>query len=258
MDQLSNFLFSWQNLVGAMIGALTPLVIWFFIRWYEEYQKYKEKLLYLEKVLVSYINNTAEVRENINSFLNSKVKGLISTIDENNRSKRATIGVAFLPLFSVSPIDDNLLSIHTKSGYLDNKLTRILQLSKDFALLIEDARCQFKETLRVNEVLVINKLNDPMAQNELLKSNLNSYFDTLSSQLNKNIEIYLKLLVEARVVLYKIRNKGIIRWHCKFSSNYRFFLNRNRFQNHKDMVWQRIDDYIKLDVDRDMKKIKII
>ena len=253
---MREFLFNWQNLIGSIIGASAPLLIYFIIKTFEENRKYYEKLLYLEKVIVSYLNNIIDVKHNINQFLETKVLDLIKLIDKNNENNRATIGLAFLPLFACNSIDDNLLNIHTKSGYLDNKLAKILQLSKDFSLIIEDARCQFKETLELNKIIVINQLNNPALQNTLFKDNLISYKETLSQEIEKNVKIYINLLIEARVVLNKIRDNGIYRWHFKFSSSFHLFLNRKRFINYKNLTWERIDKYIQLDVEKQLQTIE--
>lgn len=251
---LYQFIFDWQQLIGAFIGAITPLSLWFFYQWEQKRRKHKKDLYYLEKTLVYNINNVIDARTTIRIFID-KLDQLIKNIDSND-DLQYSVDTAFFPLFHASPIDENLLKISSGSGYLDNRIVQLLRMGKDYALAINDARNQFRETIKMNKEMAFYKLNAPGPQKKLYKQNINDFIEAIEKDFfKKNTKIYLKKLVSTRVVLNEIRNKGIMKWRFKFEPHFKYFENQSDLKIFKNETFNRIDQSIKEKTEIELVKL---
>src|SRR5882724_4687121 len=212
MNQVLENLYNWQSFVGAIIGAATPIIFWFFAEWYRDYKKYKENLLFLEKFLVFNINTVISADKTIRDFITIRLAELISHIDQNTATERYSADEAFFPLLMTSSDDIDFLSIKTKSGYLDNKIMQVSMMSRDFSLAVEDMRRQFTHTVSLNQDMAFNKRNPPNAQNALYKGNIQGFIEFVNRDFfEKSLKVYIKTLSTARVAVSSIREEGFIR-----------------------------------------------
>lgn len=243
--RIPNFLYTWQPLMGALIGAALPISFWFFIQWYQGCKKRKENLYQLEKLFVVNINGVVDIHQNIKRFLEEKLSDLISNIDKKDLPNSYSIATAFFPLFFVPTINESFLDIKTGSGYLDNKILQLIKMSKDFSLSIDDLRGQFEHTLITNQWVAVNRLNKPKLQKKEYKENLERFEETARRELiEKNIKTYLKFLISARVIVNEIRDSGIIRWRLKFTSSFKYFRSRKIWKDYVNKTFDRIDNYL--------------
>ena len=248
----------WQGLIGAFMGAVAPLLLWFFIKFLEKREKYKDDLYYLERTLVSAINNVIDTEETIKNFLDNKLIELLNNIEDRIKENIYSVDIAFLPLFYIFTINESFLNFKTGSGYLDNKIDQIIQMSNNFASNVNDLRKQFGDTIEMNKNMAFYRLNPSSAQNNMYKTNIENFKKTVEGELlEKNINSYLRLLVSARVVAKKISKIGIIRWRFRFSPNFRFFKNREEFEKfQQDEMFDRIDKFFSKEVDTQVDQIK--
>lgn len=256
---MEEFLKTWQELLGSIIGAMTPIIFLLLVKFYESNTQKKENLLYLEKILVHQINNLIDIRRTIEEFLNTKLTKLISYIEESTKNNSYSNDYTFYPQFYTNSLQENILKINSGSGYLDNKFNQLIMMSKDFNLGIEDSKRQFDKTLEIQKDMTNNKCNSPIVQNNTYKNNIKEFqtimFDNI---INKNVEIYLKKLIEAKTVTEIIRTKGFVFWKLKFKYNttFKYFKNKKNYRKYKEEVYNRIDSYIELKVKNELEKIK--
>lgn len=249
------FLHKWQTLVGSVVGAATPFILWWFSEKYRESKKRSERLYFFDRMLVDRINNLHEIKKAMQVFLNERIPTLISGIRDYDE-KTYALDWAFFPLFSREPIEADVLSLHIGSGYIDNKLGHVFRLSKDFSQIIEDSRRQFEHTIEINKLLIINKLPLPASQKESYVANLEE-FKLIATRdiVEKNINTYMKCLIETRIALAYFNKQGFLRWRIKFDPKYRFFMNSSRFNKAKESAYYEIEDYFKNSVQEELKKL---
>jgi len=252
-----SIIYDWQQFLGAIIGASAPILFWFFIQWYERHTRRKEYLIYLEKFLVDRINNVIDVKKTIENFLDERLVELISNI-KSVPSDIYSTAIAFLPFFNTEPIGEILFNHDTKSSYLDNQLLKVVRMSKDFSEIVDDIRRQFQETISTDREMAMRKLNAPLFQNEEYVTHLNNFIESTKRDLNKNIPIYFRVLVSARITADTIRKMGIIKWRFKFSADFIPFKNKESFKKYVKETPDRIDKFLEPQIETQLKKIQEI
>lgn len=250
------FIYEWQALIGALVGAATPISLWFLKELYQDYKNRRKKLDYLEKLLVYNINSVIDARNTINSFLENKLRELIQWISESNE-KTYSVETAFFPLFSMHPIDENILDFCTGSGYLDDKMIQVVRMSKDFSLGIDDLRRQFAYTLEINRDMAFKKLIPPDDQKNQYKINIEEFRKTVKQDLfEKNIKTYIRLLATVRIGVNTLRDLGVVRWRFKFSPSFRYFRNNRDLQKFRKEAFERIDKFLKEKIDTQVEEFE--
>lgn len=257
LNSFYKFLFDWQSLIGACIGAATPLFFWFFVQWFKSSKKYKENLYYLTRLLVYKINMVNQAQRTIKHFTGGRLTKLISNIDEASKKNKYCLDTVFFPLFTTDSGEQNLLKIHTKSGYLDNLLAQIFNMSNDFTLSIDDIRAQYQYTLEINKEMAINKKNPAQFQNGVYKKNIQDFIEFINKDfIGKNLKVYIHTLASALIITTEIYNIGIIRWRMKFSPSFRFFKNKQEYDKFKIDTHERIEKNFKAKIDQKIKEIE--
>ena len=240
-----NIVKEWQIFLGALVGYPIPITFWFFAEWYQSLRKRKKNLNYLEKILVNNINKVIDTRKTIKDFIDIRLTKLIENIDYHNKQNIYSVDTTFFPLFSVDPIEENLLRLDIESSYLINKIAQIHSMSNDFALMIDDMREQFRETIQMNKEMAFNKLNSPNFQNTAFKANIEEFRKAVKRDFfEKNIKFYIQILVSARVATSIIRDIGIIRWRSKFSPRFKYFKSSHDLKKFHNETFERIDKYL--------------
>lgn len=255
MKYLIEFLHRWQELFGAIIGASAPFILWWFAERYKKRKSQKESLYYLERLLVDQINMVQEVKRAIQDFINNGLNQLRVNI-RGNPQTAYSIDHAFFPSFSVRPINENIHSINTGSGYLDNKIGKSYMISKDFPFMVDDIRQQFFHTIQLNKDISFNRLNPPEVQKKGYLDNIDAFQGMVQrDMIGKDIPIYLKTLVQTRVALNKFRKIGSIRWYIKFDVRFRFFWTPQAYEETKINNYENMEKYFEKEVDEDLEKI---
>jgi len=167
-NEFGFILFTWQTLVGSLLGAVSPLVIILLFEKYKHRQETREYIYYLHRIVVDQINSLIEIRTTIERFLASAIKAVIENVDKNPDYAYSVDGISF-PLFSVRSIPDDVNIKSSGSGYVDNKVARIYALSKDLPHIMDDTRLQLKDTLELNAKIVFDKINAPDVQKDQYK-----------------------------------------------------------------------------------------
>jgi uncharacterized membrane protein len=250
VEDMINFLFRWQTLMGSIIGASIPIFFWLLQRRYEDFVKFKNNLLFLERMLVASINNIVQIKGTIEYFLNTKIDPMISAIGIHTNVYNAES--AFFPMFFTVKYGDNIFSLNLKSAYLENKINQVATMSNDIVASIEDARRQFQHCIESNMRMASQKLNPPSIQNDFFKKNLEEFKKITKKEiLDTNFNIYFVRLVESRTAvqtLLKDINRygcfGFTVWKLRFSSDCRYFKNRKILENFKKDFIARIEAYV--------------
>ncbi len=251
------FLLNWQALIGSIIGASIPIIGALLAWWYTRYRVYRENLYFLQRTIVYTINNLLETRRTILKFTDNHLKELLKNIEECNLEERYSLNRAFFPLFNVHAIDVNLLKISTKSGYLDNVLAKVVEMSKDFPLIVADAANQFRQTLELSERIAFGKQNSVKVHNQEFKKQIVEYDKFIKRELiENNISIYLKSLVTALVCIVELYEIGYFRWKFRFSSYFKFFKNRKDYLNFVEGSFDRVDNHFKDKIEKKLAEIE--
>ncbi len=248
----------WQELIGAIIGASTPFLLWWFAEKYQQRKIYLERLDYFQRLLADQIDNLVEVKNTIRLFIEKKLPKLVENV-RSVESSQYHIGPAFFPLFSVRSLTEEIQGFSTKSGYLDNKLAYSYKLSKDLPLIIDDCRRQFGTLVQTNKEISLAKLNSAQAQKFSYMEEIERFSKTIQEEILKNnIPIYLKILVQTRISLAELRGVGIMRWNLRFNKKFRFFWTRSDYRLSLKATHDNIDDFFKKDFSDHLREIEII
>ncbi len=251
-------IYKWQSLIGAFIGAATPFILWWITEKYRQRRDYINNLYFLEKILVDQINDTLEIEKNITDFIDKRLNKLVENI-KNNDSNTFSIDFAFFPLFPVTQLSEQIYKINTKSGYIENKLAKSFQLSRNMPYIINDLKRQFESTIDLNRELSLKKINSPQVQKEMYLNNINDYITLLKrDMLGINISVYLRSLVQTREALDELRKIGLFKWRLRFDPKYSFFKNKELYLKAKEDSFNNIEEYFRSRVEENLKNIRNI
>ncbi|MDA1317012.1 MAG: hypothetical protein O3B87_03230 [bacterium] len=248
-------IFIWQSLIGSAIGAMSPFLLWWVTDSIRKSKNYYDNLYYLERLIVDQANNVLEAESTIRVFSEVKIKLLIQNIKENNQNSYSG-DAEFFPLFSMVSLPDSILNVSTKSGYIDNKIGKLFQLSRDMPHIINDLRKQFSYTIEGNREMVILGKNSPRVQKDQYTKNLENYQLMLEEQLEKSFPVFLKVLFQTREALNNLRKIGLQRWRIKFDPRFQFFISNEKYLNAQEMTFERIDRFFEKSVISQLDKIK--
>lgn len=257
IDFLVKNLKEWQDFAGAVIGAGIPISFWFFKEWRQRKKKLKQNLDSVEKMLVYELNKVISARQTLKKFLDVQLADLKKSTEEYQKLGKYSLGVTFIPLFSVDPIEENLLQLEIESGYLANKITQIYAMSKDFSLMIDDLREQFKEMIRTNKEISMGKLNEPKAQNAFFLKNIEGFEKMMAEDIfGKNIPIYIRILVITRTVTTTIRKIGMLRWKSRFAPHFKYFKNKHALIDFYKNTFDRMEAFFQEEINQQIKEIE--
>ena len=249
-----SWLFKWQTLIGAAIGAAAPFGLWWFSVWRQKAGTWKEDALYLNKAIADQVNLIIEIRSATKRFLDTKLTPLIERTEKETGAY--SVGLAFFPLFSARGLSDEFIRKSTRSSYLDNKLANIYRLSQDLPHIIEDMRTQFHETLKFNKEIAFGKLNSADAQRIMHLDNLREYKRVLEDEfLKHNLPIFLKNTVEGLVGVTEIREIGVLGWRLKFDARYQFFVDSESYRKERETTFERIEKYFESAVKKQIAEL---
>ena len=254
---LINILYNWQTLVGSVVGIILPIMFWYAKELYAEKKEHKKNLIYLEKYLVDATNSAYDTRRTIEKFLNNQLQTLKENIKSRDNNCYSADN-AFFPFIGKNFIDYKILSINTKSGYLDNKIALVLRNLKDLTVSIDDSRRQFTHTIDKNERMVFVKLNSPSIQNNMYKRNLEEFKKELQkSILDKNIKTAIYTLTSSRIVLLELIKIGVRKWRRKFVGiSFKYFKNKKELNKFKKNTPDRMDKYFKEKINQEIIKME--
>lgn len=245
-----DLLFKWQTFFWAIIWASSPFLLWWLAWTILNKEKSKNELYYLEKLLIYHINDLLDNRKTIIAFINWNLSNIINDINNTDNSIYA-LGYTYIPLFSIIPINKEVLKYNTKSSYLDNKISYTYKLSENMPHIINDIRKQFDSLVETNKILVLWKFGTPEYLKKMYIDNLENYKKMIQNEiLDNNIPIYLKVLVQTHEALKYIRQKWYIKWHLKFNPKFKFYKNAKSYNLAIENIYDEIQWFFKWDVDK--------
>ena len=110
----------WQQLLGSLIGAATPISLFLLSEIYQSNKKRNEFFLTLEKSIITAINNLSDIDLMLHRFVDVTLKVMESRINEDTKSNRHSVCQAFVPLSYTFTFDKGILKETTGSSYLEN------------------------------------------------------------------------------------------------------------------------------------------
>ncbi len=229
-ELLIAFLYQWQDLLGAMLGAFAAFMVWFISEVHRRYQRRQEYMVFLHRSIVDQANLILDSERTIKDFITNKLSVLLAEPRDEGEGTY-TVDRAFFPLFSTRNMSEKVLEMSTLSGYLDNKVMRAYSLSQDFPHIIDDIKRQFEDTLHLNKEMAFGKLNPPAIQRQHYLIGLASYRESVrADMLSRNFPVFIKLLVECLISIEEMQRLGVLRWRFKFDPRYKFYLTRASFR----------------------------
>lgn len=169
----------WQDLVGAIIGAVAgvvvPIALYVLAKSHEKRKIRKENLQRLEKIILLNINATIEVKKELLRFVNTKLNPLIDQVKQRNLEKVYSVDVAYVPLVYTGVADINIFDTPTESNYVENCILEVFMMTKNFSLEIEDLRQQYSDVIQTNRVMAFSKLSPGEEHNRAYVENLENF-----------------------------------------------------------------------------------
>lgn len=243
-SMIKNLVYRWQALIGSLVGAATPLALFFLTTWYQKKQAQKEYFFLLEKNLITAINNLSDIDRMLHTFQNVQLKRFKEQLKEDNRAGRQSVGQAFVPLSWTFTFDKDLFKESTGSSYLENLVMQVVSTSQEMPILLQDVSRQFDRTLTLNTQIGLMKLNSPDAHNKILQENIEEFENFLVSQtFGNNIPVYLRMLVQTKVALQTRMEMGLTKWKETF--NFKGTFSSETSQNMTNYFKQEVDEQIK-------------
>lgn len=249
-------LYTWQALVGAALGAMSPFVLWWIADIRRKKQENFDNLYYTYRQIIYQINSLIDIEKSIHDFCDIKVKKLIEQV-KNESFGSYSISTAFFPLFSTIPIHDEINKVSTGSNYIDNKIAKVQQISQDMPMIMKDLRRQFHWIIEINKNFAIQKINSPEAQKKDYIFNLESFLHFIEDDIfQKNFPVYLKVLLQTKVALELLIKKKNLKWQLKFNPKYKFFWKKDDYQNAIDQSYESIEAYFSVQVNKELVEIE--
>ena len=202
------FLFDWQQLVGAFFGALIPILFSLYLFRKDTREKRKKNLQSSEIFLAHTISDLIETKAELAFF----IMRLEHTINEIKRSDNKTyiVSATNFPSYK-NEFDINIVKIDIPSIYLANKMLICYSLLRDTCSQIEYFREEFNRTVDRN-YQIINAYKDPSRgvgisvkdQNQLYLNQLIAIRDVVKNViLDQNLTTTLRSFITARMVFLK-------------------------------------------------------
>ena len=83
LEGIKFFLHEWEQLVGSFMGASATIIVWWVAEKYQQVNRKKEEVLYLERVIVDQINMVLEAEKITNIFIDETLERLKKDVSNN-------------------------------------------------------------------------------------------------------------------------------------------------------------------------------
>ena len=254
--KMNVFLFKWQGLVGSLVGASVPLILFLLTNWYLRYLRKEEHISRINNIIVCAVNNLIDIDKTVREFSDIRLVNFIDRIKEDTANNNYSLGTTYFPLFAKVSFPEDILNHSTRSGYVDNKIMQLFLMSKDFTFVIDDIKRQFEGTLEVNKTITLEKLNAHGFQNNSLIMNIGEYRTLLDRDfLKNNLCIYLKHLAIVGIAIRKLKSLGLLRWKLKFGPSFKYFKDKDIYNKYIEKTQERIDEYLKEETASEIKRL---
>ncbi len=255
---MQDFLLQWQTLIGAFVGAATPLGIVLINR---RFLERKDHLVKVYKMILLATTNALEVADSMDDFRNIRLTSILNFINLDRANERPSLGEAFFPPLARTPLGDAILEKHCGSDYVETQLIFALTTSKNFALLIDDAQKKFESLIQMQTTFVLQKYADHELLNNTFEMKTQLYRTYLKDYFFVNLQIYLKILAKTRVTTRVFMRLGGFRWRLLFEPNFRYFIGRKTMMAYTERTFKKIDLYLEKDIQDEyaglLKQIKV-
>ncbi|MBL8158465.1 hypothetical protein JNK62_02955 [bacterium] len=252
-----NFMFKWQELVGAALGPFLAIMlagIGYWIKsWIGSRAELREHLRQCEISTSRSINDLYDAREELKGFVERLNTVIASIRGTTNPSAYCLQDTNFAPLTDVFR-DASLPAGKIRSYYLHNKILFLDAGLKNINSSIEKLRLEYDNLRKKNELMVTLKA-PPLEQRETYAANLES-FASLIGKFTQYVDSGIRTIVQTKVYLSKQRqNKRWFIWKHEGRS-FKFYLSRksmDKFHRHLDAI-DRIDEVLKTEVNALLKE----
>lgn len=223
MEGLIEWLYTWQELVGALVGSSLGIIFagagFLIVRWVNIMDERKEALRKIEISNTYSLHTTIEMQERLIYFV-KRARTFVQEI----RSITSPVDIVFstinFPSLGAIHLDPSCHTSRIKSYYLHNKLLIMHAGTTNANLILTQFKEDFANIVRMNETLInITSSNpNPPAQRAAYADNVDAFateVERFSSELHKG----MKTMVQIRVYNSHLRKnffRGLLwRWRSE-------------------------------------------
>lgn len=250
---LRDFLYNWQPLIGAIMGASAPLIIYLVIR---RFYERRDHIVRIYKTVLIGINNAMDVWKGVDDFRNLRIPEMLQQLQIAKTEGIPFVGKAFFPPLARIPLSEVILEKHCGSDYVETQLLFALTTSKNFSLLIDDAQKKFESTLEDHLMLMTQKFATNTTLNTALYGNMELYRDVfLKDYFFRNLSTYLNILAKAKIATRAYLLMGGWRWRSKFEPSFRYFKNKASYREYAESTQEKIGKYLEPEFEKEFKSM---
>lgn len=203
MEGLIQWLYAWQELVGAFVGSSLGIIFagtgFLLVRWINRIDERKEALRKIEISNTYSLHTTIEMQEKLNFFVKrarefvQEIRSITSPVD----IVFSTIN--FTPLGAIH-LDPSCHTSRIKSYYLHNKLLIMHAGTTNINLILAQFKEDFANVIRMNETLIniTSSKPNPPAQRAAYADNVEVFateVERFTGELNKSVKIMVQIRV---------------------------------------------------------------
>jgi len=248
-------LYKWQTLTGAIIAFIAPFLLWSFSYYYNKRVRYYNHLDYLERELLAQIYILTSIRDDIRSFIDTKISKIIIHTTEKT-GEQYSIDNGFFPLFACPSMNNDINKISINIPYIDSKLSHVFLLSKNMPFIVDDMRKQFYSIMTLNKEIAFNKFYEATVQRNSYIFNLRRYIEVLENDmLRVNIPNALRAVVETKTALSELKRIHLTGWFFKVKLICYYRAVENKFSQTKKESYDITKEYFEASVDKQLLKI---
>ncbi|MBF05433.1 hypothetical protein CL644_01865 [bacterium] len=262
---IMQFMFNWQQLIGAFAGAFIPLFASLMVYFYISHKSKKRELAELDQYTALAVNNLAELRYEMEIFL-KRVSELISTL---HTAEKYFFGSTNFPKHRTSYIQE-ILRKKTGSLFLANKITSTYSMLHDIETSVEDFQEHFDRTTQRNHEVVflsvpkvrrvegvdVRESVTPEEQKEIYLTGLVGIKNMVEQAMLKNISTCIFSLLSIRIVLRRYYKNGLY-WRWKYESvSFKYFRNNTELKEYKYTSVDRVMGVIEEEISKDMQNLE--
>lgn len=267
---ISDFLFAWQDLMGAALGPFIAIILSAMAFWLKgslkERSDYKEALRQIENALTKSINESLIARENLKIFSN-RVKELADKAKNDTNPKAFFLEVINYPPIPPVYRDQEITKLRVKNYYLHNKLQFVDSGIVGFNSILAQLKPDFDDLIKQNQALVglmtlgaiANNPPSPPSQKNMYSESLLSFSDALNQYTAKHFQKLIRVLVETKVFnLHLMEHSRFWIWWNYEPAKLKFFWTK-KAQRKYSMRIETIDpmnELLKSEVDDELEKIE--
>ena len=231
MEWSIDFIYKWQELIGAALGPFLAIVlsaIGFLIKSkLDQRAERKEFLRRIEVEITSTLNDVYNAREQLKYFV-GMVKKLVSEVKAVTNPKQFSLERINFPALLEIHCNPDIRDFKVRSYYLHNKILFSDSAVKGINKILASLEVDFKELLKQNEFLIALMQNNPNPpiQRQAYIENLEIFASAVEDYATKKLQKPIKMLTQVKIYndyLRKPYGRGYWIWWKMERTKFKFF-----------------------------------